>query len=114
MLVTPLALAQTLLHRHRRDAEVFFRRAEALRTQVRELAGQVSTDGAWIIGSLASGSFGERSDVDVVVRGLTTEEIAHLWQTWTKALGEPLDLLRFEELPADFQRRVLAEGLRVA
>lgn len=65
---------------------------------------------AWLIGSLAWGGFGERSDVDVVVSGLKGDEATRLELLLVGAAGVPVDLLHLETLPESFRSRVLAEG----
>ena len=65
---------------------------------------------AWLIGSLARGAFGERSDVDVVVAGLDHEQTLDLFILLGDHLGSEVDLLRLEELGADFRDRVRREG----
>ena len=64
-----------------------------------------------LIGSLSGEAWGERSDVDLVVEGLDRESEAALWRRLSSALPVPVDLLRLEELPETFRRRVLAEGV---
>jgi predicted nucleotidyltransferase len=65
------------------------------------------------IGSLAWGSFGHRSDVDVVVRGADPARIGALGAHLSDALDIDVDGLRIEELAPAFRDRVLAEGLRL-
>ncbi len=66
---------------------------------------------AWLIGSLAWGGFGERSDVDVVVRGLTPQAATRLDLALLRALEWTVEVLRFEELPDSFRERILREGI---
>jgi predicted nucleotidyltransferase len=66
---------------------------------------------AWLIGSLAWGGFGEHSDVDVVVRNTSAVEATRLELALTRVVGVPVDLLRFEDLPAAFGARVEHEGI---
>lgn len=68
---------------------------------------------AWLIGSLAWGGFGERSDVDVVVEGLASEAATRLEQVLVRMAGVPVDLLHLETLPEAFRERVVAEGVAV-
>jgi len=71
---TPEELARTLMARHAARLAGWERRADALRGALsRELAsvrGEWSFTRAWLIGTLAWGGFGERSDVDLVLEGL--------------------------------------------
>jgi predicted nucleotidyltransferase len=68
---------------------------------------------AWLIGSLAWGGFGERSDVDLVFRGVAPAEALALEAALAVTAEAPIDLLVFEALPPSFQARVLAEGIHV-
>ena len=121
MPVSPSDLAFALRARsastHARDRS----RADRLRARVREVARDLRTrgeiDGAWLIGSLAWGGFGVRSDVDIVIRGATASAAGRLWTLCVDQLGPDadarVDLLRIEELPAAFRERILAQGLRI-
>jgi predicted nucleotidyltransferase len=81
-----------------------------LTTAVPELRGELRFDRAWLIGSLAWGGFGPRSDVDLVVEGLAAAHRVLLADRLGESTGRSVDLLPFEELPPAFQARVLAEG----
>ncbi len=61
----------------------------------------------------ARGAFGTGSDVDVVVAGLSVEDAGALWGELVERLGTQVDLLRLEELPPAFRRRVLEEGVEI-
>ena len=91
------------------------RRAEALRARVQEIVREGLPAGAraYLIGSLAWGGFGERSDVDLVVAGLSGGEVAHLERALATAVGVEVDLLRLEDIPASFRARVESEGVRL-
>ncbi|MBC7794742.1 MAG: nucleotidyltransferase domain-containing protein [Clostridia bacterium] len=65
---------------------------------------------AWLIGSLAWGGYGNGSDVDVVVAGMCTSAVTHLWDELTRELASPVDLLRIEDLDPSFRERVLRHG----
>jgi predicted nucleotidyltransferase len=69
--------------------------------------------GAWLISSLAWGGFGERSDVDLVLRGVGPAEALALEAALAAVAEAPVDLLSLEALPPSFQARVLAEGIYV-
>lgn len=78
------------------------------------LARQLPPGGeAWLIGSLAWGGFGERSDVDVVVRGLSSDSVSELERSLSEATGVEVDLLDLSSLTEPFRARVLAEGILV-
>lgn len=68
---------------------------------------------AWLIGSLAWGGFGERSDVDLVISGVTGSEATLLEDAVGRAAHAEVDLLQFDELPASFRDRVEREGVRI-
>ncbi|HUP24743.1 MAG TPA: nucleotidyltransferase domain-containing protein [Thermoanaerobaculia bacterium] len=114
MTVTPHDLAETLRRRYRRLAvEEDQERARIHRVLVsavealdRELRGAR----LWLIGSLAHGGWGVRSDLDLVVQGLDRRRELALWRALSERLGVPVDLMRLEDLPATFQARVRAEG----
>lgn len=117
MAVTPQQLASTLIHRNEERLRLLAERANELRRLVgqwateRRARGEVT--GVWLTGSLAKGTWGEQSDVDVVVEGLTRPDGA-TWDELVALLGTSVDLLRIEELPADFARRVRDEGEKLA
>jgi len=88
--------------------------AEVRARVVQRMAEQLgSGTEAWLIGSLAWGGFGERSDIDVVLRGATPEQACRLEVGLTRALRLPVDMLRFEELPDSFRKRVVQQGVRL-
>ncbi len=88
-------------------------RAAELRARIEVLAAAEDLRGVelWLIGSLAWGGFGVRSDVDVVARGLPIERVCAIETAWIFALREQVEFLRFEELKPSFQERVLREGV---
>jgi predicted nucleotidyltransferase len=115
MPTSPHDTVVTLQQRSARTREAALKRAGEVREQVVELVrGQLPTEArAWLVGSLAWGGFGERSDVDLVLDGVsgalaTTIEIAV-----TKATGVEVDLLPFRGLSPSFQSRVQEEGLAI-
>lgn len=116
--MTPADLRQTLLARAQQKRA----RAEARRHVAVEAAERAASDlvgtgriaAAWLIGSTVWGGFGERSDVDVVVRGLDVSQRVAAEDLFGAACQGSVDLLRFEELDAAFQARVVREGRRIA
>lgn len=66
---------------------------------------------AWLIGSLAWGGFGEHSDVDLVLHGADSEFASRLEMLLTRELDVPVEVLRFEDLPATFRQRIEREGV---
>jgi predicted nucleotidyltransferase len=117
MAPAPRDLARALVDRRRVARIRSEERAAHLRERLHTLAPRLHREGAfeaaWLVGSLAWGGFGERSDVDVVVRGSDPSRLGALWAAFGDALGAPVDLLRIEDLPEGFARRVLAEGQRL-
>ncbi len=115
MVTTPDQMAATLLGRHRRALEESRARAVAVRSAVERVISERGRAGevrrAWLIGSLAHGTFGAGSDVDVVVEGLDPQQVGALYGALVDASRTEVDLLRLEELPPAFAARVLAEGV---
>lgn len=115
MTVRPEDLAATLLRRHQQRKKHHRERGASIQRILEETiraaleAGRIRR--AWLIGSLAYGHFGERSDVDVVVEGLAPTEVVVLWNEIGEQLGVQMDLMRLEELSSGFHRRVLREGV---
>jgi len=68
---------------------------------------------AWLIGSLAWGGFGVRSDVDLVVRGAAPAAATALEVELICELKLEVDVLRMEDLPGGFRERVEREGVRL-
>jgi predicted nucleotidyltransferase len=91
-------------------------RAAAVRGGVRRAfsALEPHTGPVWLIGSLAWGGFGERSDVDLVVSHIDRQRADDLERAVAKATGVFVDLLFLDELPAAFRERVEREGERLA
>ena len=113
MVTTPEQLAATLVRRRKEALERDRARATDVR---RRLETEISREGgrfrrAFLIGSLARGSFGAASDVDVVVEGLDPGELGTLYGALVAALGVEVDLLRFEDLTPSFRARVEQEGV---
>jgi predicted nucleotidyltransferase len=113
-MVQPGELARVLVARHRETLERERERAEALRAAVRREVGKALMDGvasrAWLIGSLAWGPFGPGSDVDIVVCGAAHRDASVLAARLMELFGTDVDLLRLEDLPDAFRRRVEEEG----
>ena len=117
MSVDPAALAATLLARHRAEDAEIRRRASGIRDRL-QIAVVAAIEGgmiarAWLVGSLAWGGFGIRSDVDVVVEGVAAEQAAALWERLSDVIGSPIDLLRLESLTPEFRDRVLRYGIPI-
>ncbi len=117
MTPVPRDLARALVARRRTARLRGEERAARLRERLRSVAPRLRREGgfesAWLVGSLAWGGFGERSDVDIVVRGADPSRLGALWVAFGDALETQVDLLRIEDLPDGFARRVLAEGQKL-
>jgi predicted nucleotidyltransferase len=121
MPVHPADLAATLVGRRGADRARHRARAERLIARVRQLGRSLRAEGAiegsWLVGSLAWGGFGARSDVDLVVRGAALEAMGAVASRAAEQLGPDaegrIDVLRLEDLPPSFRDRVLTSGLRL-
>jgi predicted nucleotidyltransferase len=117
MTAHPSDLAATLMARRRVAHDRDDHRATALRGRLRDATARLRREGrldaAWLIGSLAWGGFGERSDVDVVARGMDPARVGAVWADLVDTLDARVDLLCFEDLPEAFRLRVLSEGQRL-
>jgi predicted nucleotidyltransferase len=115
--VTPAELAQTLLRRAAKRRIEDERAGEdclrAVRGVVATLRSSLGFDRVWIIGSLAWGRFGVRSDVDVVIEGGSPEALVTAADEIGAATGRSVDVLALDQLPPAFRRRVLLEGQSV-
>lgn len=118
MAVSPEDLRRTLAARVSQSrAEAEARRAgavDAARAVCRELVREAAIGEAWLIGSAAWGAFGERSDLDIVVRGLASGDAVALSDRLAGCARVDVDLLRWEELDESFRSRILALGERLA
>jgi predicted nucleotidyltransferase len=97
--------------RRRRRAEL---RSERLRGLLPEAAKVLreryhATD-VRLFGSLATGSFGERSDVDLAVSRLPRTRYFAALADLMELFGTPVDLVRLEEAPSSLRERIRAEG----
>ncbi len=119
MSVAPSQLAATMLQRHRQrirsEEEERERLIALLRRDVRKVATDLGVGRVWLIGSLAWGGFGIRSDIDLVLEraedgALRAEFEARL----SNELNRAIDLLPLSKLSSSFQARVLSEGLLVS
>jgi predicted nucleotidyltransferase len=105
----------TLLQRSARAREAALKRAGEVRAQVVALVrGQLPAGAhAWLVGSLAWGGFGERSDVDLVLDGVSGPLATAIEIAVAKATGVEVDLLALRELSPSFQSRVKQEGFAI-
>ena len=115
MPVTPQEAAATLRQRSvdaRRAAE---RRAADLRDRAVALVrAQLPAGGrAWLIGSLAWGGFGVRSDIDLALDHVDGQQATAIEIALCTALGIEVDLLMLDTLPPSFRERIEREGLAI-
>jgi predicted nucleotidyltransferase len=117
MPVDPSELAHELVRRRKAELDENTRRADEVRVIVRAEVAALIREGlarrAWLIGSLAWGRFGVRSDVDVVLEGLAVARIGAVAERLAGHVHADVDILRIEEIPATFRQRVLAEGIEL-
>ena len=64
-----------------------------------------------LFGSLASGDYTGRSDVDLAVEGLASEEYFEALADLMELFDAPVDLVRLENARPSLRDRVAAEGL---
>lgn len=88
--------------------------AEARARVVAVVRGQLPPGGrAWLIGSLAWGGFGARSDVDLVLADVDGLQATSIEVAASKAVGVEVDLLMLQHLPRSFRERVEREGMAI-
>jgi len=63
-----------------------------------------------LFGSLATGHFTDRSDVDLAVRGIDPSDYFAALADLMELFGGPVDLVRLEQAPASLIARVVEEG----
>jgi predicted nucleotidyltransferase len=117
MSVTPSELAATLLRRAaaRRLADASDEercRAEVLRL-IPALRRELGFRRAWLIGTLAWGGFGVRSDIDVVLEGADAKVVRAVAERLGEATGREVDVLVLDTVPASFKERIVKDGLDV-
>jgi predicted nucleotidyltransferase len=115
MPVTPQEAALTLRQRSteaRRAAEIHA--VEVRNRAVALVRGQLPTGGrGWLIGSLAWGGFGVRSDIDLVLAGVDGQTATSIEIALCTALGIEVDQLDFESLSPSFRERIEREGVPI-
>lgn len=113
--ITPKQTAETL---RRCSAEARLQaesHARAARERALAVVKTLLPDGAraWLIGSLAWGGFGERSDVDLVLEGVDGRTSTAIEIAVCRAVRAEVDLLTFESLPVSFRAKVEREGIAI-
>jgi predicted nucleotidyltransferase len=114
MTVAPGDLASTLLRRAAVQREADDRaRTEALHAveqTIPALQSELHFGRVWLIGSLAWGGFGVRSDIDLVIEGASEHVLLAIAEAIGRTTGRLVDGMALETLPKSFAARVLAEG----
>lgn len=115
MAVTPQETAATLRQRSAEARSKAKIRAATVRGLVMSVVRQhLPTGGsAWLIGSLAWGGFGERSDIDLVTAGVDARQATTIEIALCKAAGVEVDVLMLQDLPQAFRDRVAREGIAI-
>jgi len=115
MATSPHDTVVTLQQRSVHAREAALKHAGEVRTQVVALVrGQLPAGArAWLVGSLAWAVFGERSDVDLVLDGVSGPLATAIEIAVTKATGRRSRLLTLRALSPSFQGRVQQEGLAI-
>jgi predicted nucleotidyltransferase len=111
----PAEIAKTLAARDRQAEEKRNAREAEVRSRVVTLVRAMLPESgrAWLIGSLAWGGFGLRSDVDLVLEGIKGEAAVSIELAVAQAAETEVDVIDFELLPASLRDRVLREGIAI-
>ena len=114
MVVTASELAQTLRRRSAKrhaQAEVWAARLRTLLPEARAiLLERYHARRVVLFGSLAIGSFSERSDVDFAVEGMPSASYFHALADLMALFGVPVDLVRIEEAVPSLRAHIEEEG----
>ena len=76
---------------------------EALPKLVRLLVDRYGARRVTLVGSLAEGRFDHRSDIDLLVEGLTFEQALDAWGEAAELAGLPVDILRAESVSQEWR-----------
>ncbi len=107
--MTLLTVLRERQQRHetlRRKAEAEVQRLEAL------LRKRFEYEKLFVVGSLASGRFTRNSDIDIVIKGLKTEDFFKAYALLIRESSYDIDLKPYEDLSEDFKADVLKGGIR--
>jgi predicted nucleotidyltransferase len=106
------AMLETLRRRSQEARRQAAARADAVRAEVVAIVRDRLPVGgrAWLIGSLAWGEFGVRSDVDLVFEGVDAQRLLEIEVAVARAADAAVDVLELGDLPASFRARVEREG----
>lgn len=109
-------LTAAILRKRESDAREkrALRAADARRTVEQIVCEHVKPPAqVWLIGSLAWGEFGERSDVDLVFSEVDRALVLQVENEVARATGAAVDVLELHQLPSSFRARILQTGLKV-
>ena len=67
----------------------------------------------FVVGSLASGRFSRHSDMDLVIKGMKTEDFFKAYALLIRESLYSIDLKPYEDLTAMFQADIQKEGIKV-
>jgi len=91
----------------RREARAEVRRLEAL------LRKRFEFESLFVVGSLATGKFGRRSDIDLVIKGLKDEDFFKAHALLLRESQYDIDLKPYEDLAESFRSEVKKKGIKV-
>jgi predicted nucleotidyltransferase len=113
-MVTAQQLAQTLRARsanRRAKADARAERLRLLLPQARQLlVERYRASRVVLFGSLATGGYSERSDVDLAVFGMPSDRYFHALADLMVLFGGPVDLVRIEEALPSLRSCIEEEG----
>lgn len=104
-------IARDLARERAESAQRRARVREALPTALAEARRQGLCEGAWLFGSYAWGTPGERSDVDLLVEDCSDPE--RLASIVARATGTEVHVVDMRDAPEGLRERALAEGERL-
>lgn len=99
-----------------REKKKIFLKKEAVKEALR-LAGilkqRFNFDSLYIFGSILTDKFRVHSDIDIVIRGLESDEFFKAYGLLIKESRYKIDLKPYEELSDDFKEMVMKRGKRI-
>ena len=100
----------------KRKKELNAPREDAL-AEVKRLASLLrknfNFESLYLTGSLTAGSFRRDSDLDLIVKGMSTKDFFKAYALLLKESRHPIDLKPFEDLTPDFQQTIITGGTRI-
>lgn len=107
---------RTLIQRAQAEDQRLTEQLQRLRSCLPAAAQLLQAMGArevWLFGTVAWGGMHAHSDIDLAVSGLPANAWAGAVARVEDIVGIAVDLLRFEEIPAAFAKRIREEGQRI-